>query len=267
VAEPLIDLRVFAGGAELARAAAEEFTRRAGEAIRARERCAVALSGGSTPRRLFALLADPAQPFRDRIEWRAVHFFWGDERHVPPDHPESNFRMARETLLDAVPVPAENVHRIRGEEPDAARAAALYEDELRTFFSGALYAPRAPRFDLVLLGLGADAHTASLFPGSEAVRERERWVVAPWVETLRSFRITLTPAVFNRAAAVIFLVQGEEKAGALRAVFEFERREVEREVERDPDRWPAQVIRPESGEVLWLVDRAAASGLNDRSRS
>jgi len=257
VAESLIDLRVFADGAELARAAAEEFTRRAGEAIDARERCAVALSGGSTPRRLFALLADPAQPLRDRIEWRSIHFFWGDERHVPPDHPESNFRMAREALLDAVPVPAQNIHRIRGEEPDAARAAALYEDELRGFFSG------APRFDLVLLGLGADAHTASLFPGTEAVRERERWVVAPWVEKLRTFRITLTPAVLNRAAAVIFLVEGEEKAAALRAVLEGEQ-EGKREGGRDPDRWPAQVIRPESGEVLWLVDGAAARGLENR---
>jgi len=246
VAESLIDLRVFPDGAELAHAAAQEFSRRASEAIRARGRFAAALSGGSTPRRLFALLADPAQPFRDRIDWRAVHLFWGDERHVPPDHPESNFRMTRETLLDAVSIPAENVHRIRGEEPDAERVAALYEDELRAFFSD------EPRFDCVLLGLGADAHTASLFPGTAAVRERERWVVAPWVEKLATFRITLTPAVFDRAAAVIFLVQGGEKAGALRAVLEGE---------RDPDRIPAQVIRPRDGELLWLVDRAAARGL------
>lgn len=245
MAESLIDLRIFADGAELARAAAEEFTRRADEAVRTRERFTVVLSGGSTPRSLYALLADPAEPFRDRIEWRAVHFFWGDERHVPPDHPESNFRMARETLLDAAPIPAENIHRIRGEEP-ASRAASLYEDELRALFS------TAPRFDLVLLGLGADAHTASLFPGTEAVRERERWVVASWVEKLRSFRITLTPAALNRADAVIFLVQGEEKSEALHAVLEGE---------CDLDRWPAQAIRPESGEVLWLVDRAAASGL------
>ncbi|HYU34789.1 MAG TPA: 6-phosphogluconolactonase [Thermoanaerobaculia bacterium] len=257
MAQPLIDLRLCADGAELARTAAEEFSRRAGLAIGARERFAVALSGGSTPRRLFALLAARDEPFRDRIDWRAVHLFWGDERHVPPDHPESNFRMTRETLLDAVPIPAANIHRIRGEEPDAARAAALYEDELRAFFLG-----DDPRFDLVLLGLGPDAHTASLFPGSDAVRERERWVVAPWVEKLATFRITLTPAALNRAAAVIFLVQGEEKAAALHAVFEGGR-----DGERDPDRWPAQVIRPENGEVVWLVDRAAASGLEKRSGS
>lgn len=246
MAEPLIDRRVFADGEELARAAAEEFVRRAGEAIHSHKRFSVALSGGSTPRHLFALLADPAEPFRDRIDWRAVHFFWGDERHVPPDHPESNFRMARETLLDPVSAPAQNVHRIRGEEPDAARAAALYEEELRAFFSG------APRLDLVLLGLGTDAHTASLFPGTAAVRESERWVVAPWIEKLGTFRITLTPAVFKRAAALIFLVQGEEKASALRAVLKGE---------RDPDRWPAQAVCPQDGELLWLVDRAAASKL------
>jgi 6-phosphogluconolactonase len=249
MAEPLIDLRVFADGAELARAAAEEFTHLAEEAIRARGRFSVALSGGSTPRRLFALLADPKEPFRDRIDWRAVHLFWGDERHVPPDHPESNFRMAREALLDRAEIPAENVHRVRGEEHDAARAASLYEEELRSFFRG------APRFDLVLLGLGADAHTASLFPGTAAVHEHERWVVAPWVEKLGTFRITLTPAVFDRAAAVIFLVQGPEKAGALRAVLA---------AERDPDQLPAQAVRPLDGEILWLVDRAAASGLDTR---
>lgn len=245
MADPLIDLRVFPDGAELARAAAEELVRRASEAVHARGRFSVALSGGSTPRRLFALLDD-------RIDWRAVHLFWGDERHVPPDHPESNYRMARETLIERVPIPAENVHRIRGEEPDAARAAALYEDELRAFFHG------APRFDLVLLGLGADAHTASLFPGTAAVHERERWVAALWIEKLGTFRITLTPAVLNRAAAVIFLVQGEEKAEAVRAVLEGE---------SDPDRWPAQVIRPENGEVLWLLDRVTARGLEKRSGS
>lgn len=252
MADPLIDLRVFPDGAELARGAAEEFVRRAGEAAHARGRFSMALSGGSTPRRLFALLADPAEPYRDRIDWRAVHLFWGDERHVPPDHPESNYRMAREALIERVPIPAENVHRIRSEEPDAARAASLYEDDLRAFFRD------APRFDFVLLGLGADAHTASLFPGTAAVHERERWVAAPWIGKLGTFRITLTPAVLNRAASVIFLVQGEEKAGALRAVLAGE---------RDPDRWPAQVIRPENGEVLWLLDRAAASGLEKGSGS
>lgn len=254
MAQQLIDLRRFEDGAELARAAAEEFRRRADDAVRARSRFSVALSGGSTPRRLYRLLADPAQPFRDRIDWSATHFFWGDERHVPPDHPDSNYRMAREALLDVVPVPAGNIHRMRGEEADATRAASEHEAELRAFFSG-VFSENQARFDLVLLGLGADAHTASLFPGSEAVRERELWVAAPWVEKLASWRITLTPAVFDRAAAVIFLVQGEEKAEALRAVLEGE---------RDLDRYPAQAVRPESGDLLWLVDDAAASGLRLR---
>jgi len=253
MAEPLIDLRIFDDGAELAEAAAEEFTRRADEAVRTRGRFSAALSGGSTPRHLFARLADPAQPFRDRIDWRAIHLFWGDERHVPPDHPESNFRMAREALLDAVPIPEGNVHRMRGEEPDAARAASLYEDELRAFFSG------APRFDLVLLGLGADAHTASLFPGTAVVRERERWVAAPWVEKLDTFRITLTPAVLDRATAVMFLVQGEEKAEAVRTVLQGV------EGERDADRYPAQAVRPTDGEILWLLDLPAASRLKKRA--
>ena len=249
MAQQLIDLRRFTEGEDLARAAAEEFTRRAEAAVRDHARFSVALSGGSTPRRLYRLLADPAQPFRDRIDWSATHVFWGDERHVPPDHPDSNYRMACEVLLDLVPVPAENIHRMRGEEADVAHAASLYEAELRAFFADS---SSQPRFDLVLLGLGTDAHTASLFPGSEAVHERERWVLAPWVEKLASWRITLTPAVFDRAAAVIFLVQGEDKADALRAVLEGG---------RDPDRHPAQVVRPESGELLWLIDDAAANRL------
>lgn len=254
MAQQLIDLRRFGDGDELARAAAEEFTRRAADAVHARSRFSVALSGGSTPRRLYRLLADPAQPFRDRIDWSAMHVFWGDERHVPPDHSDSNYRMARESLLDVVPVSAGNIHRMHGEEADAPRAASEYEAELRAFFSGVFSGNRA-HFDLVLLGLGTDAHTASLFPGSEAVREREHWVVAPWVEKLASWRLTLTPAVFDRAAAVLFLVQGEEKSEALRAVLEGE---------RDPDRYPAQAVRPESGDLLWLVDDAAASGLRLR---
>ena len=254
MAQQLIDLRRFAEGEDLAQAAAEEFTRRAESAVRDHARFSVVLSGGSTPRRLYRLLADPAQPFLDRIDWSATHVFWGDERHVPPDHPDSNYRMAREALLDVVPIPAGNIHRMHGEESDAARAAASYEAELRAFFSDSSSAQ--PRFDLVLLGLGPDAHTASLFPGTEAVRERERWVVASWVEKLASWRITLTPAVLDRAAVVIFLVQGKDKADALRTVLEGDL-----EGEHDPDRYPAQVVRPESGELLWLVDDAAANRL------
>jgi 6-phosphogluconolactonase len=242
-----VDVRVTGDLAALARAAAEEFVRIAEEAIRARGRFTVALSGGSTPRGLHRQLAAGD---RDRIDWRAVHVFWGDERHVPPDHSESNFRMARETLLDAVPVPPENVHRILAENPDAALAAADYEATLREAFG--LARGELPRFDLLVMGIGEDGHTASLFPGSDALRERERLVVAPWVEKLGTFRITLTPPVLNHGANVLFLVSGEEKAEAVQTALEGE---------RDPERCPAQIVRPQSGSLLWLLDRAAASRL------
>jgi len=232
-------LRVFESPAELTPAAADEIVTAAQQAVAERGRFTWALSGGSTPRGLYRLLASDA--WRDRLPWHAIHFFWSDERHVPPDHPESNYRMAREAMLDAVPVPPENVHRIRAEEPDAHRAAAEYEATLEDW----------PSFDLSLLGLGKDGHTASLFPGSPAIHERERLVVAPWVESLRSFRITFTPPMLNHARRTVFLVSGEEKAEALHAVFEGGRIEGERQ----PDTYPAQVVE---GNVLWMVDRAAA---------
>jgi 6-phosphogluconolactonase len=236
------EVRIFHDAAELARAAADEISFRIQETLRQSGRFTWALSGGSTPRALYRLLA--SDEYRERLPWHAIHFFWGDERHVPPDDAKSNFRMAREAMLDAVPVPPENIHRIAGEEPDAERAAKLYEDELRSFF--ALAPGEWPRFDLVLLGLGKDGHTASLFPGSDAVRERERLVVAPWVEAQRTFRITLTPPVLSHARRALFLVSGAEKAAALQAVLAGR---------REPDRYPAQAVE---GNRLWLVDREAA---------
>lgn len=241
MAEP-DEVRVFNDDAELARGAADEISLRIRRTLRESDRFTWALSGGSTPRALYRLLA--GDPYRESLPWHAIHFFWGDERHVPPDHPQSNFRMAREAMLDAVPVPAGNIHRIAAEEPDAERAALRYEMELRSFF--ALAPGEWPRFDLVLLGLGKDGHTASLFPGSAALHERERLVVAPWVEAQKSFRITLTPPVLSHARCTLFLVSGGEKAEALRAVLEGE---------RQPDLYPAQVVE---GNRLWMVDRAAA---------
>ena len=235
------EVRVFADAAKLMQAAAGEIVRAAGQAVAVRGRFTWALSGGSTPRDLYRSLASEA--WRDRLPWPAIHFFWGDERHVPPDHPESNFRMAREAMLDAVPVPPDNIHRVRAEEPDAQRAAAEYEATLRSFFDPA---GDWPRLDLILLGLGKDGHTASLFPGGAAVHERERLVVAPWVEAQQTYRITLTPPVLDHARRALFLVSGEEKAEALHAVIEGE---------RQPDRYPAQVVE---GNCLWMVDRAAA---------
>ncbi|HEV2856509.1 MAG TPA: 6-phosphogluconolactonase [Thermoanaerobaculia bacterium] len=243
-----VEVRVFESAAELMKAAAREVLESALQAVSGRGRFTWALSGGSTPRGLYRLLA--SDPFRGRMPWQAIHFFWGDERHVPPDHPESNFRMAKEALLDAVPAPAANVHRIHAEEPDAERAAAEYEAEIRSFFDLAPGPPGDwPRFDLVLLGLGKDGHTASLFPGGAAVHERERLVVAAWIETQKTWRITLTPPVLNHARRSAFLVSGEDKAQALHAVV------TEGDGERNPDRCPAQVVE---GNRLWMVDRAAA---------
>lgn len=239
------EVRVFATVPELMRAAAEEVVRSAAEAVRERGVFTWVLSGGSTPRDLYRALGHP--PYRDRLPWSTIHVFWGDERHVPPDHPDSNFRMAREAMLDAVPLQAENIHRIRAEEPDATAAAGAYEAELREFFH--LARGEWPRFDLVLLGLGKDAHTASLFPGGEAVHEKERLVVAPWVAAQNTFRITLTPPVLNHARLTTFLVSGEGKAEPLCTVLEGA---------RDPERYPAQIVE---GNRLWLVDRAAARRL------
>lgn len=246
----LSEVRVYRNAAELTRAAADEMLFRVRHTRRESDRFTWALSGGSTPRELYRTLAGDS--YRDRLPWQAMHFFWGDERHVAPDDPQSNFRMARETMLDAVPVPAANVHRIAAEELDAEQAAARYEAALRVFF--ALAPGEWPGFDVVLLGLGEDGHTASLFPGSAAVRERARLVVAPWVEKLNGFRITLTPPVLNHARGVVFLVSGAEKAETLRAVLEGE---------RDPDRYPAQVVE---GNRLWLVDREAARLLTPAAR-
>jgi 6-phosphogluconolactonase len=242
MAQSMREIRVLEDLASLTAAAAEEVARAAERSIAEQGRFTWALSGGGTPRGLFQRLA--GDPYRERIDWSRVHFFWGDERHVPPDDAESNYRMARETMIDALSPPAENVHRIHAEEPDAAVAARLYEAELRSFF--ALGDGEWPRFDLMLMGIGKDGHTASLFPGGEAVHERERIVVAPWVPSQNTFRITLTPPAINRAARSLFLVSGEEKSEALRAVLEGA---------REPDRYPAQIVE---GNVLWMVDRSAA---------
>jgi len=233
---------------KLIRVAAEKIVKAAQEAIADRGQLAFALAGGSTPKKLYTLLA--TDTFRSQIPWDAIHFFWGDERHVPPDHHDSNYRMARETLLAHVPVPEDHVHRIPGEMQDAEEAADCYERELQEFFQ--LPPGKKPRFDLILLGMGPDGHTASVFPGTSAVHETTRCVVAPWVEKFSTFRITLTPAVLNEAAQVMFLVSGHDKAETLRSVLEGP---------YQPDIFPAQVINPTQGQLLWLVDKEAAGCL------
>ena len=232
--------------AALSLRAAEHFTALARARAAESGRFAVVLAGGSTPRNLYSLLATAA--YRERVPWAATHLFFGDERCVPPDHPESNFRMVKETLLDHVPIPDGQVHRMLGEEPAPERAAGAYEDELRQFFAAT--GDRAPRFDLILLGLGADGHTASLFPGSPALDERWRLVVPAAVEGLAARRLTLTFPVLNAAARIVFLVAGSAKARALAAVV--------RGAVAGPA-LPAALVEPEDGALLYFVDRAAAA--------
>lgn len=228
------------------------FLAQAQRGVDAKGTFSVALSGGSTPKGVFALLSEP--PYRDNVPWAQTRFFWGDERHVPPDNPESNFHMAEQALLSKVPVPAGNVHRVHSELPDTGQAALEYEATLRQFFC--LKPGEMPRFDLSFLGMGSDGHTASLFPGTKALGEQQRLVVPNWVPKLNTWRITLTYPVLNNAATVVFLVSGAEKADTLRSVLNGE---------FDPQRYPSQLIKPVHGSLLWLVDRAAARLLDDRS--
>lgn len=236
----------------VAEEAARRVVRRVEAAVEARGDCAVVLSGGETPRPLYVRLAQ--EPYRDRIPWHRVRVFWGDERCVPPTDPRSNYRMAWETLLAHVPVPPDRVHRMPAEEEDLDAAAQSYEDVV------ASTVPRAPdgwpRFDLVLLGLGADGHTASLFPHSPVLREARRVVVAYRVPELDAWRMTLTPPALNHARDVLVLVAGREKAAALWGVLEGP---------RDPEALPAQLIRPLDGDLTWIVDADAASRLTRAS--
>jgi 6-phosphogluconolactonase len=181
-----------------------------------------------------------------------MYFFFGDERHVPPDDPESNYRMAREALLSKAPIPAQNVFRVPAENPDAAQAAQAYEKTLRQFFQPAT---TFPRFDLILLGMGPDGHTASLFPGGKALQESSRWVVSDWVEKFKTDRISLTLPVLNNAAVVMFLAAGEDKAETLKEVLEGQ---------KPGDQFPSKLVRPADGQLIWLVDRAAAKALSSQ---
>jgi 6-phosphogluconolactonase len=232
------DIIVMPTKADVTRAAADRIVAAATSAVAARGRFTIALSGGSTPRALFQLLATDA--YRTKVDWPRVDVCFGDERCVPPDDPASNYRMAREALLDHVPA---RVHRMRGEDEPSA-AAAAYERELRELFG------TTPRFDLVLLGMGDNGHTASLFPGLHAVEERERWVVAEYVAEVSMWRLTVTPVVLNAAAEDLFLVAGADKAAMLQRVLEGP---------RDPRALPAQVVAPADGRLVWLVDAAAAA--------
>ncbi len=240
------ELKVFDDPEQVARAAAGRIVELSAAAIDERGAFSIALAGGTTPRRVYELLA--GEEFRDSVDWPNVHVFFGDERTVPPDHPDSNFRMANEALLSRVNIPERNIHRIEG-VGDAAANASDYESEMRGLFGDD--ADR-PRLDLVMLGMGDDGHTASLFPETAALSERRAWVAANRVEKLGAWRVTLTAPAVNAARHVLFVVVGAGKAERLREVLGGE---------RDPARLPSQLIRPHDGTLEWFADRAAAARL------
>jgi 6-phosphogluconolactonase len=243
------EIRVLTTPQELFAAAAEEVIRATTEAVSKRGRFTIALSGGSTPKSLFNLLATNA---RTSLPWDQMFFFWSDERHVPPTDPDSNYRMADEAMLSKIPVAAANIFRVPAENPDAAAAAQAYDLTLQKFFQSE---PGGfPRFDLILLGLGPDGHTASLFPETAALEEKSRLVVANWVEKFKTDRITFTLPLLNAARSVAFLVSGTDKAPALHAVLE--------DAAAPATHYPAKLVHPGHGKLTWFLDKAAASGLS-----
>jgi 6-phosphogluconolactonase len=235
-------IQKVADSAALARAGAEEFVKAATLAVDARGTFSVALSGGSTPKAMFALLVDDA-----RVPWEKIRFFWGDERHVPPDHPDSNYRMATEAMLSKVPISDTHIWRIRAEYADAGKAAAEYETVLREQLG------EPPVFDLVMLGMGPEGHTLSLFPGTKALGETTRLVVSNWVGKFYTDRITMTAQVLHNARAILFLIGGEDKALALKGVLEGP---------VEPDQLPAQLLLSSGERCLWLIDETAGKMLS-----
>lgn len=240
-------IRVLDDLQQVAQAAADEFISRARRAIEHHGRFTVALSGGSTPKALHAVLVERTAKNPKIIDWSRVQVFFGDERHVPPDHPDSNFRMAKETLLSKVPIPSANIHRMRCEIPDAAQVAAEYDKELVSAFQ-LKGDDQLPRFDFILLGMGPDGHTASLFPGTTAVHEARKRVVANWVPKLNTWRVTFTFPVINHAECVLPMVSGHDKAAAFHEVMG----------QGSADMYPIKYLHPTHGELTWIMDRAAA---------
>ena len=244
-------LHTYPGYQELIRAVADEIVARMNSAAKARGRASLVLSGGSTPKGVYELLGSVG--YRSRIAWDKVHFFWGDERCVPPSSPESNFRMAQESLVAKIPIPAENVHRIAGEQRPT-EAARAYEMEIQNFFS--LEPGEFPAFDFILLGIGGDGHTASLFPGTTALHVTDRIVTEVYVEKIKAHRITMTFPTINNSRSICFVVEGKNKAVVLR------------EIREDTgNAYPAQGVHPVAGELLWFVDSAAASELQTITQS
>lgn len=239
------ETKIFSSVEDLNDFAAGEIVRVYRAAIASRGRFTIALSGGSTPKKLYALLA--TEKFQAAFDWQKVQFFFGDERDVPPDTEESNFRMANDVLFSKIEIAKENIHRFLTESGDAKTVAEKMETELREFFR--LNENEFPRFDLILLGMGADGHTASLFPETAALKENKKIVVENYVEKLQTFRLTFTVPTINNARSVIFLVAGEDKAEALREVLEGA---------PNPEKFPSQFVKPENGRLLFLLDEKAA---------
>jgi 6-phosphogluconolactonase len=244
------DIRILTDLDAIGRRAAQEFVQSATSAVSEKGSFAVALAGGSTPKALYSLLANDAA-LRAQLPWDKMCLYFGDERSVGPDHPDSNFRMATETMLSKVPLTPEQVFRIKGEYKDTERAAQEYEQALRASFK--LADGQFPRFDLVLLGMGNEGHTLSLFPGTKALHETKRIVVRNWIGKLYTERITLTAPAVNQAAQIVFMVTGADKALALKGVLEGP---------YEPEQLPAQMIQPHSGKLQWLVDTAAGGMLS-----
>jgi len=231
----------------LSHEAAQYIVRIATESITTHGRFTIALSGGTTPRKLYGLLG--SEPYRSQIDWTLVHIFWSDERCVPPNSEESNYHLAHEVLLSKISIPAVQVHRMPADMPDRNAASQEYENEMRRVFE----TDGIPNFDLIQLGMGPEAHTASLFPHQAALHEQQRLVVPVSVPKPPPDRLTFTPPLLNAARNVLFLVAGSDKADALHAVLEGP---------YNPDEYPAQIVRPPDGEVSWMVDTAAAKNLH-----
>lgn len=232
-------------GDSFTKKAAEIFLESCAQAVKERKRFAVAMAGGSTPKKLYSLLAEPY--YQQRVSWDKTHVFWGDERCVAPDHEDSNFKMTKDALLSRVPLPEKNIYRMPGEMVPAWEGAKAYEQAMRVFFK---WDGGWPKFDLILLGLGEDGHTASLFPGTTALSQIEHWVVANHVEKLAADRLTLTFPVLNAARRVLFLCSGASKAPVIKEIF------------RDDlpkDRYPSQRVNPAAGVLTWLLDKEASA--------
>jgi 6-phosphogluconolactonase len=244
-----MDVVIFSAVDKLSHAAAKYIVQVAHDSIAAHGNFTLALSGGSTPKKLYAMLAD--EPYRSQIDWTHVEIFWSDERCVPADDPESNYHMAQEVMLSKLPIAASQVHRVPADEPDHDAASQAYIEEMQHVFN----TNGIPAFDLIQLGMGPEAHTASLFPHQASLHERQRLVMPVSVPKPPPPRLTFTPLLLNAAQHILFLVTGAEKAEALQAVLEGE---------QQPEEYPAQIVHPTNGTVTWMLDTAAAAKLSQK---